>query len=107
MEWDVIEVKPEPNLNLFVRFEDGTQGKVRFEPSHLRGVFESASVKEPGFFQQGIRGQRCSYLTGSIRHGARCNVRRNQNAWRTGVAIISEKALVSVTVKALSALRRN
>ena len=50
MEWDVIEVKPEPNLSLFVRFEDGTQGKVRFEPSHLKGVFEA--LKSPDFFNK-------------------------------------------------------
>ncbi len=40
MEWDVVEALPEPPLAVKVRFADGTQGRVRFEPSHLTGVFE-------------------------------------------------------------------
>lgn len=48
--WDVIEVKPEPPLTLHVRFEDGLSGKVRFESSHLTGVFES--LKNPNIFAQ-------------------------------------------------------
>nr|WP_176704620.1 DUF2442 domain-containing protein [Thiobacillus sp.] len=50
MDWDVIEVHPEPPLALKVRFSDGTQGKVRFEPSHLTGVF--APLKDPLMFSQ-------------------------------------------------------
>ena len=41
MEWDVIEVQAEPPLSLNVQFADGNRGYVRFEPSHLTGVFES------------------------------------------------------------------
>jgi Protein of unknown function (DUF2442) len=40
MYWDVIEVKISDNLNLHVRFADGTSGNVRFMPQHLTGVFE-------------------------------------------------------------------
>jgi hypothetical protein len=29
MYWDVVEVKPEPNYRLFVRFKDGAAGYVR------------------------------------------------------------------------------
>jgi hypothetical protein len=35
---------------LAVRFEDGTEGGVRFEPSHLHGVFEA--LKTPEVFRQ-------------------------------------------------------
>ena len=48
MHWDVVAVQPEPPLSLSVRFADGTQGKVRFEPSHLTGVF--AVLRDPGVF---------------------------------------------------------
>jgi Protein of unknown function (DUF2442) len=51
VDWeDVIEVKPEPPLTLHVRFADGLQGKVRFEASHLTGVFET--LKNPSLFAQ-------------------------------------------------------
>ncbi|MDA8059459.1 MAG: DUF2442 domain-containing protein [Nitrospiraceae bacterium] len=50
MEWDVVEVHAEPPLALKVRFADGTQGQVRFEPSHLTGVF--AALKDPLMFIQ-------------------------------------------------------
>ncbi|CAN5345301.1 DUF2442 domain-containing protein [soil metagenome] len=39
MDWEVVEVKPELPLSLYVRFQDGTTGKVRIEPSYLTGVF--------------------------------------------------------------------
>ena len=29
MYWDVVEVKPEPDYSLFVRFQDGLSGRVR------------------------------------------------------------------------------
>jgi len=48
MEWDVIEIRTKPDLSMQVRFADGTQGAVRFEQSHLFGVFES--LKDPVFF---------------------------------------------------------
>lgn len=48
MEWDVIELKIGDNWNMQVRFADGTQGSVKFEQSHLYGVFES--LKDPNFF---------------------------------------------------------
>ncbi len=48
MEWDVVEVEPEGPLSLNVRFADGMRGKVRFEPSHLTGVF--SALKDPNLF---------------------------------------------------------
>ena len=50
MHWDVIEVIPEGDLRLKVRFRDGTEGRVRFERSHLNGVFTPLS--DPKFFRQ-------------------------------------------------------
>ena len=51
---DVIAVKPVGHLTLFVEFEDGVKGEVRFEESRLRGVFEK--LRDPAYFAQvGIR----------------------------------------------------
>jgi hypothetical protein len=50
MKWDVISVKPLTQLEVAVRFADGTEGKVRFETSHLNGVFEA--LKAPDVFRQ-------------------------------------------------------
>ncbi|MDR3425628.1 MAG: DUF2442 domain-containing protein [Alphaproteobacteria bacterium] len=51
MEWeDVVEVRPELPLTLSVKFADGLSGKVRFEPSHLYGVFKR--LKDPDLFKQ-------------------------------------------------------
>lgn len=35
MYWDVGEVKPLEGLALFVRFEDGISGEVRFTPPNI------------------------------------------------------------------------
>jgi hypothetical protein len=50
MEYDVIDVQPLPPMALQVRFADGTAGRVRFEASHLTGVFEA--LKDPTVFAQ-------------------------------------------------------
>jgi hypothetical protein len=50
MQWTVVSVEPKPPLALSVRFTDGTEGTVRFESSHLDGVF--AALKDPEIFQQ-------------------------------------------------------
>lgn len=49
MYWTVVAVEALPLRTLAVRFEDGTEGKVRFEESHLKGVF--AALKDPVVFQ--------------------------------------------------------
>lgn len=46
MYWDVVSVKPENELTIRVKFADGLEGKVRFKPSHLTGVFEALKDKE-------------------------------------------------------------
>jgi hypothetical protein len=50
MYWDVMDVKPEANLTLSVRFADGLVGKIRFMPGHLTGVF--TPLKNEDFFNQ-------------------------------------------------------
>jgi hypothetical protein len=48
MYWDVVEVKPEPDSSLFVRFRDGLSGHVRFRAEDLTGVL--TPLREPQFF---------------------------------------------------------
>lgn len=50
MEYDVVDVQATMPMALQVRFADGTAGRVRFEASHLTGVFEA--LKDPIFFAQ-------------------------------------------------------
>ncbi len=48
--WRVVEVRVIAELSLQVRFSDGVQGTVKFEPAHLTGVFEV--LKDSEFFNQ-------------------------------------------------------
>ena len=50
MEWDVVDIQAVQPMALQVRFADGTAGQVRFETSHLTGVFEV--LKDPAVFAQ-------------------------------------------------------
>jgi len=50
MKCDVIDVKKIMPLDLHVQFADGTIGMVKFENSHLTGVFEA--LKNPDTFEQ-------------------------------------------------------
>jgi hypothetical protein len=50
MKWDVVDVKKIAPLALQVLFADETVGKVKFESSHLTGVFEA--LKNPTIFDQ-------------------------------------------------------
>ncbi len=50
MKYDVVDVQPLTPTALQVRFADGTAGELRFEPSHLTGVFEA--LKDPIVFAQ-------------------------------------------------------
>ena len=50
MHWDVVTVRAIAPLALQVQFADGTAGRVRFEASHLQGVFQP--LNNPQFFQQ-------------------------------------------------------
>jgi hypothetical protein len=50
MYWDIVEVKPEPNYSLSVRFRDGLSGCVKLQPESLTGVL--APLLDDNFFQQ-------------------------------------------------------
>ena len=50
MRWDVVEVRPEADGRLFVRFADGLSGHVRFTPDFFTGVFER--LRDPAQFAQ-------------------------------------------------------
>ncbi len=50
MYWDVVEVKPEPDYCLFVRFKDGLEGRVKLSPARLTGAL--APLLGPPFFQR-------------------------------------------------------
>jgi hypothetical protein len=50
MYWDVVEVKPEPEYRLFVRFKDGLAGCVQLRPEELTGAL--APLLDAQFFGQ-------------------------------------------------------
>jgi hypothetical protein len=50
MCWDIVEVKPEPNYSLWVRFQDGLSGRVRLEPEEFTGVL--APLRDVQFFDR-------------------------------------------------------
>jgi hypothetical protein len=50
MYWDVIEVKPERDYGLFVRFRDGLAGRVQLRREELTGVL--APLLDAQFFEQ-------------------------------------------------------
>jgi len=50
MHWDVVEVKPETNYRLFVRFKDGLSGHVQLRRETLTGVL--APLLDAQFFGQ-------------------------------------------------------
>ena len=50
MHWDVVEVKPEPQYCLFVRFKDGLTGRVRLQPEELTGAL--APLLDQRFFER-------------------------------------------------------
>jgi Protein of unknown function (DUF2442) len=50
MYWDVVEVKPEPEYGLFVRFKDGLAGRVQLRPEELTGAL--APLLDMQFFAQ-------------------------------------------------------
>lgn len=50
MYWDIVEVVPEQDRCLFVRFKDGLSGRVRFAPEELTGVL--APLQDDSFFNR-------------------------------------------------------
>ncbi len=47
MYWNVVEVRPEPEQRLFVRFQDGLSGYVQLRREELTGVL--APLNDSGF----------------------------------------------------------
>ncbi len=52
MYWDIVEVKPEPDYRLFVRFKDGLSGRVRLREEQLTGVL--APLRDARFFNHTV-----------------------------------------------------
>ncbi|MEO5924829.1 MAG: DUF2442 domain-containing protein [Bryobacteraceae bacterium] len=50
MIWDVVEVRPEEDCSLWVRFADGTKGHYRLNPADLTGVLQP--LRDVAFFRQ-------------------------------------------------------
>jgi Protein of unknown function (DUF2442) len=50
MYWDVVEVKPELDYCLFLRFKDGLTGRVQLRQEELTGVL--APLRNMRFFEQ-------------------------------------------------------
>ena len=50
MYWDIIEVKPEPDYRLFLRFKDGLTGRIQLTREELTGAL--APLKDVHFFEQ-------------------------------------------------------
>ena len=50
MYWDVVEVIPERDYCLFVRFKDGLTGRVRLREEEMHGVL--APLRDGQFFEQ-------------------------------------------------------
>jgi hypothetical protein len=50
MYWDVVEVKPEADYWLFVRFKDGLRGRVQLRREELTGVL--APLAEAQFLER-------------------------------------------------------
>jgi hypothetical protein len=50
MHWDVVEVEPERDYCLFVRFKDGLAGRVQLRPEELTGAL--APLLDVQFFEQ-------------------------------------------------------
>jgi hypothetical protein len=50
MHWDVVEIKPEADYWLFLRFKDGLSGRVRLAPEEFTGVL--APLADVEFFNR-------------------------------------------------------
>jgi hypothetical protein len=50
MYWDIVEVKPEPNYGLSVRFKDGLTGRIQLRREELTGAL--APLLDIHFFEQ-------------------------------------------------------
>ena len=89
MYWHVVEVKAEPDYSLFVRFADGSGGRMRLAPEDFTGVL--APLREASFFGTSICGSRCCGMAQRDRSGARCGV--SADRWGEDGHLIAETKL--------------
>ena len=52
MYWDVVEVRPEAGHSLWVRFADGTSGRIKLNREELTGAL--APLSDPEFFNRAL-----------------------------------------------------
>lgn len=50
MEWDIVEARVVEHGCIHVKFADGLEGNMRFQPSAYRGVFEK--LRDPAEFNK-------------------------------------------------------
>jgi Protein of unknown function (DUF2442) len=50
MDWDIVEVKAEPDCRLSVRFKDGLARHIQLQTEELTGAL--ASLRDPEFFRR-------------------------------------------------------
>ena len=64
MYWDVVDVKPEPGYCLYVRFADGTHGRLQMSADEFTGVL--TPLHDPAFFQKAFVDQGAVSWPGEI-----------------------------------------
>jgi hypothetical protein len=64
MHWDVVEVRPEAEWSLWIRFADGVSGRLKLELEELTGVL--APLRDPKFFAQAFVDQGAVAWPGEI-----------------------------------------
>ncbi|HEY7335161.1 MAG TPA: DUF2442 domain-containing protein [Bryobacteraceae bacterium] len=64
MHWDVIEVRPEREWTLWIRFADGVSGRLKLEFDELTGVL--APLRDPEFFERAFIDQGAVAWPGEI-----------------------------------------
>lgn len=75
MYWDVVEVKPEPDYSLSVRFKDGVTGRVQLQLEDLTGVL--APLRDRKILRASLHRLRRRRLARRDRPRSRCHVRSN------------------------------
>jgi hypothetical protein len=90
--WDVVEVKAEEGPALFVRFADGLSGRVYFDDSYFRGVFEH--LRNPDLFRQAYVDHGAVAWPGEIDLAPDAMYReiRARGVWRLAAASIRDSA---------------
>ena len=85
MYWNVVEVRPERDYNLFVRFADGVSGVVRISPEEMTGVL--APLRDRQFFEKVFIDRGVVAWPGETRARTRCDVPPGREA-RSGAHVV-------------------